>query len=216
MVAVTQSQVVIARSAAGLWSIRPRTGRNYRDPIIPESVRPVYGTYTLDQEFAGYQGAAQRFRTTFSLINTRGMDNMDGLFTAMTDEVSTIKRFLLRWPLPHKTESGAANPRVDAKAAEGANSVRCVANSTPPRVGRLVNFALNDKLYRITHAPVGLQTSTYSIGVYPNLIKDVNAGATVRADVVEGYVRFINNPVITQSQGIIFESVCTVQETLRT
>lgn len=214
MALVEQSQLIVTRSQAGVWSIRPRSGRNYRTPVVPKSYRPVYGSNTLDLEFSGYRSASQRYQVTLGVINARGMDEMDGHLTSLVDECDTLKRFIIRWPQLANTSNGVATATVNTLANIGAGSLMFRSGTTAPRVGRLIQFEQYGKLYRVQFAPSGAQSAAYSVGVYPNLIKAVPANATVNND-VDGYVRLVQSPAITMSNGILYEMTMFVREALR-
>lgn len=212
MAQITTAQLAIAKTPLG-WVVSPKAGRNYRSPTNVESVRTIYGSQTVGLEFAGARGSAQRFQGTVSIISVRGMEGMDGLVQAWFDEVGVVDRFIISWPQMGGTDYTATAPRLSANAAVGDNSVRLRA-STPPPIGRLIQFEGNGKLYRVISAPTTVQTAAYSVGILPNLVKAATSN-TQLVTTASGYARMVSKPRASTVNGIVLESTFTFQEALR-
>ena len=208
----TESQLEITRSNAGVWSIAPRTGRNWSSPVVPRSIEPVYGDIGADLDFAGARSASQRFEIDVNVHNTRNIGNMAGLLRAFITRVSTVDRFLFAWPQPMGNDVVTAAPRLSANAAAGAFEVRCSA-STPPPVGNLIQFETNGKLHLVEYAPVGRQTAAWTLGVYPRLPKAAASGARLVV-VPVGYARLAALPEQVWRDSIVLSARLTVREAL--
>ena len=212
MAEISSSQLVLTRTAAGAWYMRPRADRNYRTPITLESIRRVYGSEVMNFDFSGKFGGAQRFQVSVNAINARGMDNMDGLLETMIEEVDIVKRFRFRWPQLPGTDSTTQG--VQAKGSVGDNAIQMTGNNTVPiKAGRLIQFETNGKLYRVTRAPTTSQSATYTMGIYPNLVKEVPTTASAIVD-VDSMVRFVAKPTITMNRAILLEVAMVVREAL--
>ena len=209
MAKIESSQLEIERAGDGVWTIQPRTGRNWTTPVSVESIQTDYGSNTLALDYSGKTGASQRFQFTASIWNARGLSDMDGLLQAMFDEVRVDKRFKTAWPQPLGPASATA-ARTSANAAAGAGSVRMRAGDAV-KVGRLVQFEANGKLHRVVSAPTGRQTAVWTMGVFPALTKAVASGsALVTAPV--GWVRFTGQPLLTTTGSIVLEATVTMRE----
>ena len=213
MAEITASQLVIAKTGA-LWSIAPRTDRDYTSPIEVESLRTVYGSYAQSLDFVGKFGTAQRFQATVRITNARGVDGMNGLIQTMVDEVDLLTRFRFRWPQELGTES-ADSWTVSANAAAGATTVRMRGSATKgaPRVGRLIQFETNGKLHRVATAPAGNPSTAYAITIFPALTKAVTAATTVNKDSTS-LCRFTAKPALITSEAIMLRATLVVREAL--
>ena len=205
---IESGQLVIARSNAGVWSIRPRTGRSYSSPVAATSIRKVYGTYDINNDFIGKFGTSQRFQQTVNIFNVRGLSGMDGLLQAMIDEVDVLGRFSWRWAQMLGTDSDDAT--LSANADEGAVSVTCAAG-TPIKPGRLIQFEDNGKLHRVSFSPATTQQAAYTMGIFPALTKDAASGDTVKTD-VDSLCRFAEPPSPTTSRSIILSATLVIRE----
>lgn len=224
MAKIDASQLVLERKN-GVWSVKLRDGRAWRTPINVASERPVWGTRSGDGDFRGAFGAAQRFSARVGVLNAWGYSGMDGRVQALVDEVDVLKAFEFEWPQLMKTDGDENAIVLSSAGSVGDFEVQIrasgVARRKAPGVGRLVVFTdasgdavAKGKLHRVVAAPSGEQSAGFSIGLHPALTDAVPSGSHVKWEGVTGKVRFSSRPGLTTNNGVVFETVFNVRESL--
>ena len=213
MAKIEAGQLNITRSSTGVWSIAPKSDRNWRTPVTIGQARSEYGSDTLSLDYAGVSGRAQRFTATVGIINVRNYDNMDGFLKSFFFEVRIVQRFRFEWPIEQDHIFVGASPRNSTKGAVGDNAVRMSAG-TPPKVGSWLKFGADGKLHNVQYAPSGDQTSAYDVGIYPSLIAPVASGTTAIVKNVDSLARLVATPQRVLNNGIVTEAVIVVREAL--
>ena len=208
-------QIDLSRDATtGLWTLKPKPGRNYGSPVVPESVRREAFAEVGNFHRYPWVGAGQVWQVTIEVINVRGEDNIDGLFQAFIADVSTVREFIFEWPQRiggTGTDGSAGSVAVDAETND--NELTFTADVPPPSVGRLINFGNEpSKIYSVQYAPIGDQTNSYIVGINPSLIEDISMGTRINAFKPQTRAVLLNKPQLPTNESIVFATTLNIRE----